>query len=244
MKQQRQGLAARLGAGLHGLLELPWLMLLNLWNHLWNFALWIGEIRRYYGNGRLLKADLLWMIEYGFSSPFTLSRKATQREGLPEDLTVYGETPWTTLALICDSVKLAPGERFVDLGAGTGRNLLFVHYAYGARALGFELVPRFVEKFAWLQHHLQLAGVVELRQQNWLDEPLSGDSATDVFCLVGSCYSDAHLDQAARRLAELPAGTRVVTVSYALPPAQFALEHEQGAAFSWGKGTIYFQRRR
>ena len=225
------------------LLEIPWLILLNWGNHFWNLGLWIREIRRYYGMGPLRRADLMWMLEYGFRSPFTLSRQATRRQQLPEDLTVYGETPWTTLEEVCEAVNLNADDIFVDLGAGTGRNLLFMHYFYGVRAIGYELVPRFVEKFSWLQHHLRLQGIVELHNQNWFEVDLAATPGT-VFFLVGSCYSDEHLELATAKLAQLPPGTRIVTVSYPLAHEAFELISEFSAAFSWGRGTVFCQQRR
>lgn len=226
---------------IYDLIGIPWLMVLNLWNHFWNLGIWIGEIRRYYADALLRRADLMWMVEYSLSSPFTLSRKAREEAGLAADLTVYGETPWTTLERVCEALKLGPDDMFVDLGAGTGRTLLFVHYRFGARALGYELVPRFVEKFAWLQHRLGLATIVEMRAQNWFDADLSQGTA---FFLVGSCYSDDHLEIARKKLAELPAGSRIASVSYPIAGDAFEPLGDFVSAFSWGSGTVYLQRRR
>lgn len=215
-------------------------MVINAINHFWNFGLWLREIQRFYRNGHLMRADLLWMLEYALKSPFTISRQATQGQQIPSDLSVYGETPWTTLAQICDAVGLQPGEVFVDLGAGTGRNLLFVHYWYGAQAVGYELIPRFVEKFNWLKKHLHLTKIVEIYEKNWFEINLKGD----VFLLVGTCYSDFHLQIAQKKLSELPVQTRIVTVSYPLDAAYFDLLRSFEAPFSWGSGTVYIQHRR
>lgn len=224
------------------LLEWPWLLLLNAWNHFWNFGLYLQEIWRYYRCWPLAKADLLWMLAYGFKSPFEISRSATQQAALPEDLTVYGETPWPTLERVCEAVGLQAGHKFVELGCGTGRNLLFLHYRYGCQLEAYELVPRFVEKFQRLQRRLGLQGI-QVHAQNWLEAPLDAQSG-DVFYLVGTCYDDQHLDLATERLASLPAGTWVVTTSYALQGAVFEQLKQFEAPFSWGKGTVYVQRLR
>ncbi len=226
-----------MGRALFRLLELPWLIGLNGFNHFWNLALYIQEVRRFY-QGPLLKADLLWMLEYGLKSPFDISREATREHDLESDLTVYGETPWTTLDSVCQAVGLKPEDHFVELGCGTGRNLLFLNYRYACQITGYELVPRFVDKFTWLKQKLGLQRI-DLRQANWLDADLQGD----VFYLVGSCYSDLHLEQAQDKLADLPAGTRIVTVSYPLSGPAFKLVKTWSAAFSWGKGTLYYHQR-
>lgn len=230
-------------ASLRALCEWPWLLVLNLGNHFWNFGLWLQEIRRYYGHVLLSRADLLWMLEYGWHSPFALSQRA-QREGhLPADLLVYGETPWPTLERICDALALQNHELFVDLGCGTGRNLVFVHHWYGARSRGYELVPRFVAKFRWLQQRLKLTERVEMRQANWLERPVAELAEGQAFLLVGSCYDDHHLQLATRHLSHLPVGTRLATVSYPLHDPAFERLSEFRAPFSWGWGTVYIQRR-
>lgn len=224
--------------------EWPWLVVLNLANHFWNFGLWLLEVRRYYGHILLSRADLLWMLEYGLHSPFVLSQRAQRAGDLPADLLVYGETPWSTLEQICDALALQSHELFVDLGCGTGRNLLFVYHWYGARSRGYELVPHFVAKFRWLQQRLKLKGRVDMRQANWLDCPLAELAEGQAFLLVGSCYDDAHLAKATQRLAQLPEGTRLATVSYPLNDPAFERLHDFRAPFSWGWGTVYIQRRR
>ncbi|PIQ25861.1 hypothetical protein COW36_22245 [bacterium (Candidatus Blackallbacteria) CG17_big_fil_post_rev_8_21_14_2_50_48_46] len=226
---------------LFALLELPWLLVLNFWNHFYTFGLWLEEAYRFYRLYPLFLADLYWMLEYAWSSPFSLSRKATQKEGLPEDLTVYGETPWTTLEAICQEIELKPEDVFVELGCGTGRNLLFVSLYFYCRSLGYELVPRFIEKLRWLLHKLKLEATIQIFCQNWFEADLSSGT---VFFLVGTCYSDENLERASQKLRELPAGVRVITVSWALPEADFETLKSQQMRFSWGKGTVFFQRRR
>lgn len=229
-------LLKRIWQALFRLIELPWLILLNGYNHFWNLGLYIQEVRRFY-QGPLLKADLLWMLEYGLKNPFEMSRRATREQGLDADLTVYGETPWTTLESVCEAVNLKGQDHFVELGCGTGRNLLFLNYRYACQITGYELIPRFVEKFAWLKQRLGLQRI-DLRLANWLDADLQGT----VFYLVGSCYSDEHLAQAQDKLADLPGGTRIVTVSYPLTGPSFRLVKSWQAPFSWGKGTLYYHQ--
>lgn len=226
---------------LRSLLEWPWLLLLNLWNHFYTFALWLQEVRQFYRYPPLIKADLLWMLDYALSSPFALSRKATQKEALPEDLTVYGETPWTTLETLCKAVNLNENDVFVELGCGTGRNLLFVPLMFACKAQGYELVTRFVDKLRWLLHATQLDSSVEVFCQNWFEADLSQGT---VFFLVGTCYSDTHLQLASEKLKAVAMGSRMMTVSWPLPEAEFELLQSIELAFSWGKGTVYIQRRR
>lgn len=220
--------------------ELPGLVLLNWLNHFWNLWLWLAEIRAFYGNPALRRADWLWMRSYGLQSPFDLSRRALQAGQLPEDLSIYGETPWTTLRRIARAAGLQPGSQVIDLGCGTGRTLLFFYYALGCPARGYELVPAFVSRFEALQARLGLGEAVQIFAQNWFEADLRDG---DFLLLVGTCYSDEHLQQASRCLSQLRRGAVVASVSYALDSPDFELWQHFEAAFSWGRATVFLQRR-
>lgn len=179
------------------------------------------------------------MRAYGLQNPFRLSAQATrQLEDAHADLTVYGETPWTTLARMAAAVGLQPGEHFVELGAGMGRNLLWMSHYARAQATGFELIPAFVERF----QSLACRGTAVMHQQNWFDVDLTALQG-DVFLLVGTCYDDRHRKTANACLQQVPAGTRIITVSYALSAQHFLLTSSFEAAFSWGKGTVFVHTR-
>lgn len=211
----------------------------QLANALWVFWLYFRDVVAFYHCQPLRQADLRLMKAYGLQSTFGLSAQATR--SMPEDqadLTVYGETPWRTLARIAEAVALQPGEHFVELGAGTGRNLLWAHYYAQARVTGYELIPAFVERF----NSLKNAQALPLYEKNWFEADLKA-LAGDVFLLVGTCYDDRHRQRANICLRQLPPGKRVVTISYALPVSDFVLLCSFVAAFSWGKGTVFVHKR-
>lgn len=186
------------------------------------------------------------MKQYGLQNPFRLSAQATRQLGASyTDLTVYGETPWITLERMLKAVDFKPGEHFVELGAGTGRNLLWVAYYMQSPATGFELVPDFVSRFQELLTSSRLPESfqpMQLQQQNWFEADFDA-LAGDVFLLVGTCYDDLHRQKASACLRRLKPGQRVITVSYALPAQDFILLSSFTAPFSWGKGTVYVHER-
>jgi SAM-dependent methyltransferase len=209
-----------------------------LGNALWVFWLYLRDVLGFYHCGPLRKADLRLIKAYGLQSTFHLSAQATQALNPDQaDLTVYGETPWCTLLRIAKAVDLQPGEHFVELGAGTGRNLLWAHYYAQAQATGYELVPAFVERFKAFTH-----ASLSLHKQNWFEADLNA-LAGDVYLLVGTCYEEHHRQQANACLRQLPQGKRIVTISYALPANDFVLQCSFVAAFSWGKGTVFVHER-
>lgn len=206
-------------------------------NALWGFGLYLRDITAFYHCGPLRRADVRLMKAYGLQNPFRLSALGTQALGQDhEDLTVYGETPWCTLARITTAAGLQPGDHFVELGAGTGRNLLWAHHYAQAKATGYELIPEFVARFEKIQEPPNLL------LQNWFEVDLKA-LAGDVYLLVGTCYDDIHRQQATTCLKQLPQGKRVVTISYALPSRDFWLRCSFVAAFSWGKGTVFIHER-
>lgn len=216
------------------LVTLPYFILLNLLNHLYNFGLYLVEIFCFYRNPRLLKYDVYWMLEYALRSPFSMSQKYTQDQALERSLTTYGETPWFTLKKIFEPHLQAHMTVF-ELGAGTGRTLLFLKGYFGADVVGFELIQPFVHKFQWLKHVLKLEGV-DMRQGDWMKTDLSEG---DLFLLVGTCYSDGDIVAAQQALRKVKKGAIIITTSWSLDHEVFECVSEEKCYFSWGRGTVY-----
>ncbi|HET9441954.1 MAG TPA: methyltransferase domain-containing protein [Acidimicrobiales bacterium] len=103
---------------------------------------------------------------------------------------------------------LQAGERLVDLGCGDGRVMLRAAEAHGAVVTGVELDPDLAAAARRALAERGLAGTV-----------VEGDfTETEVAADVVFAYlSPATLQRLARRLAALPAGTRLVTAGYAVP---------------------------
>lgn len=222
------------------LFEWPYLVLLNLWNHFYNFGIYLQEIIGFYRYPLLLKMDLVWMWMYALQSPFTLSGQATRLQALPADITVYGETPWITMARILEEIPMQKDDVFYELGCGTGRNLLFVHGYSGLPVVGFELVPAFVARLKKLCQHLGIETGVRVYQQNWFDADLR---AGTIFFLVGTCYSDETIAKAEKALRHIQPGAWVISTSYALDVPGLKLIQTMKLPFSWGYGTVYIQQK-
>ncbi len=63
---------------------------------------------------------------------------------LPLEAVPYVPCPVDALLRMVDEAPIRPSDVFLDLGAGIGRALLFVHLLTGARAQGVELQPHLV----------------------------------------------------------------------------------------------------
>lgn len=84
-----------------------------------------------------------------------------------------GEAQLAKLDHICRKLRLAPGERFLDIGCGWGALILHAAQAYGARATGITLSRNQYEHVRERIAALGLAGRVEVRLQDYLDLPES-----------------------------------------------------------------------
>ncbi|MBU6142229.1 class I SAM-dependent methyltransferase [Patescibacteria group bacterium] len=96
--------------------------------------------------------------------------------------TPFYPTPARAIHGALQRAGLKPGDRFYDLGAGTGRVLIAAEREFGARAVGYELSPLFyvIAKMNLWLHRSQ----AELRFGNFFNADLR--DADIVFCfLVG-----------------------------------------------------------
>lgn len=105
---------------------------------------------------------------------------------------------------------LAPGERFVDLGCGDGR-VLAAAARQGARVLGVEFDPDLVEQ---ARRRLARAG---LRGEVVHGDIFEVDIDADV---IFTYLTPGTLQELTPRFQAMPAGTRLVTLDFAVPDLQ------------------------
>ncbi len=123
--------------------------------------------------------------------------------------TPFYPTPLSAIRDALREVHLKPGERFYDLGAGTGRALIVAGREFGARAAGYELSPLFyaIAKInLWLRRSR-----AELHFGNFLDADLR--DADVVFCfLIGRVLPAVE----EKLKAEIKPGTRIICYGFPL----------------------------
>ena len=219
------------------MLKLIWLGLKVKWQECREFVcvLW-----RFRSCQRFLSGYCLLAALYLFSSPYTVSRRYLKWINA-DDVYSYGETPLTSLAEIADRTGIHAEDHVFELGAGSGFTALWLSLVKGCRVTAIECVPGFVYRLDWVVRVLKLSGI-EVRCEDYLKA--SFENATVIY-LFASNLDDLIINELAERLAALPLGTRIVTVSYPLQPyierPVFALADQFEVCFPWGRADVYVQ---
>lgn len=215
--------------------ELIWV---NLIVQMRNSIEFFKVVFHYYSNLNFFKADLSLRLMYLFHNPFTLSKRFLLKKG-EKDIYAYGETPLTTLELIAKECQISAKDTVFELGSGRGRTCFWLNCFIGCRVVGIEYVPEFVERANRIKNKLGVNGV-SFRLEDFLEADLRG--ATVIY-LYGTCLEDHCIEKLAEKFASLPAGTKIITVSYPLKDYTekpiFEVMRHFSAPYTWGEADIY-----
>ena len=150
-----------------------------------------------------------------FGLAFALSLWALRRTGVP----VYSAAPWIVRMAI-ESLDLKDGERFCDLGCGTGRVLRSARRAAKVQATGYELNP-FAILYLWALSITDWN--VRVRWRDFRKVDLSGFDAVYLY-LIPKVLPDL----AEQLEKQLRPGARVVSVDFPIPGWKAKEEKERG----------------
>ncbi len=218
-------------------LELIWLSIVVKKRNLFEY---LKVICRYYGNSAFRKVDMALLARYLFKSPYVISKEFLLKKG-EENIYAYGETPLTTLEVIVRECGILSKDMVFELGSGRGRGCFWLNTVIGCGVVGIEYIPNFVNIAQHLVDRYKLKRV-EFRLEDILEADYQGAT---VLYLYGTCYESAFIKKLLKRFAELPQGTKVITVSY--PLTDFASKQEYEvmkrfpAQFTWGEADVYLQ---
>ncbi|HEV8052784.1 MAG TPA: methyltransferase domain-containing protein [Parachlamydiaceae bacterium] len=194
----------------------------------------------YYGSFSFLKADLALRLSYLFNNPFKISKKFLEKKGA-EDIYAYGETPLTSLEIIARECGLNAKDRVYELGCGRGRTCFWLHSFIGCSVVGIEYIPEFVERANSIKDRLSIPNI-EFRLADMTTADMPGVS---VCYLYGSCLDDKTIKKLADHFSRLPAGTKLITVSYSLteysPKGTFEVMKRFTVPYTWGDADVFLQ---
>lgn len=205
-----------------------------------NFTEFCQTLVHYYPRFSFLKTDLALRLHYLLKSPYRISKEFLSKRNA-SNVDAYGETPLRTMELIAKECEIKPTDTLFELGCGRGRTCFWLHHFIGCRTVGIEIIPQFVTKAKEVANLCQL-DKMEFRCENMLDSDLS--KATVIY-LYGTCLDENDIKTIINKIEKLPAGTKVISVSY--PLTDYAntsfLEVMKvfPAQFTWGNTEVYLQ---
>ena len=199
------------------------------------------QVVRRYGAFKRFLLSWLWLhLSYCFNSPYQHSKRY-QRQIKSRALYVYGDTPLTTLENIIEKAGITANDHIYELGAGSGFTSLWLHGVKGCKVTAIEQVPLFCWRLQRTAHRFHLEGI-EVRCDDYMTTELK---QADVIYLYGSNLDDDTVFKLTLRLAAMPSGTRIITVSYPLDPDNLLGVFEPvkcfKGEFEWGAADIYIQ---
>lgn len=216
------------------------LLWINLKVKICNFIEYVRVVVRYYSRFNFAKIDAALLLSYFFSNPFRMSKQFLVGKGAKEIYT-YGETPLTTLDSISRSFGITAHDVVFELGCGRGRTCFWLNEWLGCTVVGIDYVPAFIEKAQKIKERFHLQRI-SFRLEDLFQANLKG--ATVIY-LYGTCFSASDIDLLINRFSELPKGTKIITVSYALTEFEsetpFRLIKQIPASFTWGQTNVYLQ---
>lgn len=194
----------------------------------------------YTANFRFCKIDMSLLITYLFNSPYEISKKFLIEKG-EKEIYLYGETPLTTLDDIARQCQITKNDTVFELGCGRGRTCFWLNSFIGCKVIGIETIPEFATRAQEIKSRFDVKNV-EFRQQNMLQTDFS--KATVIY-LYGTCLEESFIQKLVARFQSLPAGTKVITVSYSLEDftslPYFEVMKRFTAKFPWGTTDVYLQ---
>lgn len=203
-----------------------------------SFVEFLRVAAKYYYNIRFCKTDLSLLTLYFAYNPFTISKEFLLKRG-EKDIYAYGETPLTTMDQIARECQITSQDTVFELGCGRGRTCFWLNAFIKCKVVGIEFVPTFVERANTIKNRFGIDGV-EFRQQDMLTADYTG--ATVIY-LYGTSLEDSAIRQLIDRFRSLPAGSKIITVSYALTEYTqeplFEVMKRFTAPFPWGQADVY-----
>lgn len=199
----------------------------------------------------LTLADLERLLYEGVEGYNLATLGRDRRQCHTPDFT-YGEVTPDVISTLLAVTNARPGEVFYDLGAGTGKAVLYAA-ALGelSKAVGIELLEelhqgsvqahqRFVTDILPRMPHKQDRHV-EMRLGDITTEDISDGDIVFTHC---TCFTNELMDAVARQCATMKSGSRIVTVSKALPiTGDFVLIEQAPCQMAWGSATLHIHRR-
>jgi SAM-dependent methyltransferase len=203
-----------------------------MWVRYFNCKDLCRTIFRYWRKPTFALIDLSLLLSYFFKSPYRIAREFNDTEP-------YGETPLATLDAICKACPVGPSDVAYELGSGRGRSCFWLALFTGCKTVGIEYNPTFVSRAERLATAFRITNV-EFRLSDILEADF--DDASWIY-LFGTALSEETIIKLAKRMEALKAGTKIITISYAISEyyktKKIVLLKSLDVQFAWGTTQAY-----
>lgn len=218
--------------------EFPALIWLNLKVKAHRLADFARVAYRYYSRATFRNIDTALLLVYLFDNPFKMSKRFLWERG-EKELYAYGETPLPSLEKIAKACQIDGKDTLFELGCGRGRGCFWLNQFIGCNVVGIDYVPAFIERANRIKERYQVGGI-DFRWEDMFETDLSGAT---VLYLYGTCLDDEAIKRLIERFKELPAGTKIITVSYPLTDyidePLFEVMKRFEVTYTWGLADVY-----
>ncbi len=195
--------------------------------------------------------DLQTLLYDGIDG-YALSSAGRERYASYSENFTYGEVTPEVTANMLSAANAQPGEVFYDLGAGTGKGVLYAAFMSDlGKCVGIELIDELhgAAQNALARYNAEVRPVLPAHKQDQDIRFICGDmlahdfSDGDIVFMHCTCFSPDLMQQITRLCEGLKAGSRVITVSKGLESPHFQLVLTQPCQMAWGSATLYYYQR-
>lgn len=199
---------------------------------------YFAVLNRYYPNASFRRADLWHLFRNLCDSPYAIHKRYAQCRGESDPYT-FGETPLTTLETIAAFAGWNASDSILDLGCATGRTSLWLRCFIGSCVRGIDNNPEFIRRANHLARIAEIQEGLTFEEGDMLDCDFSW--ASGVY-LYGTALEERYIVDLCDKMAEMRAGTSVVSISYSLEEycTKFKCVKKRSVRFPWGETDAYF----
>ena len=176
------------------------------------------------------------------------------RKDLHESSTafVYGEILPDTFQTMLEMAQPKRGEVFYDLGAGTGKAVMWAAMAFPfKKSIGIEFLHgiHVVSRAMLEKYRKDIKPLLPPEKQQQHVDCIQGDFCTvdfsdaDVIYTHATCFSDATMKQLSQRFSCLKPGARIITITKNISSPCLELIHNKSYKMDWGNAEVYIYKR-
>lgn len=150
----------------------------------------------------------------------------------------YGSTPIHTALAILKKVVTEDTKTFLDLGCGRGNFVFTSALGFNLKSTGIELIDTHIT-FTNLLKTIFRKFPITIKKGDFIKESIPQN---DIIFVSNTCFPPFMEMLLTQKLEAMTKGTVIISLSAPLKSENIEIFDQKEYLFSWGKGTVYFQR--